>query len=123
MAITASEFKSFAITQHKGFRLSFENGWGVSIQFGPGNYCDPQGGRNGYRGFDAPQKANVWRANSAEVAVFRPDGEFLSQITSGDDVVGYVSSNTAAILLATVSVFSDETEEQAREAVRAVLGE
>ena len=50
MAITASEFKSFAITQHKGFRLSFENGWGVSV-------------------------------------------------------------------------FSDETEEQAREAVRAVLGE
>ena len=30
----------FKISGGKGFHISFENGWVVSVQFGPGNYCD-----------------------------------------------------------------------------------
>jgi hypothetical protein len=30
----------FKITRKKGFHITFENGYTVSVQFGPGNYCD-----------------------------------------------------------------------------------
>ena len=30
----------FSITRGKGFHISFENGWTVSVQFGHGNYSD-----------------------------------------------------------------------------------
>jgi len=32
--------KKFRINQNKGFHITFENGWTVSVQFGWGNYCD-----------------------------------------------------------------------------------
>jgi hypothetical protein len=32
-----SNFKS---TNNKGFQMTFENGWTISVQFGYGNYCD-----------------------------------------------------------------------------------
>jgi hypothetical protein len=32
-----SNFKS---TENKGFQMTFENGWTISVQFGYGNYCD-----------------------------------------------------------------------------------
>lgn len=32
----------FEITGGKGLRMTFENGWTVSVQFGRGNYCDGQ---------------------------------------------------------------------------------
>jgi hypothetical protein len=30
----------FKITHHKGFHITFENGWTISVQFGGGNYCE-----------------------------------------------------------------------------------
>ena len=30
----------FRITGSKGFQMTFKNGWTVSVQFGPGNYCE-----------------------------------------------------------------------------------
>jgi hypothetical protein len=30
----------FATTRNKGFHITFDNGWTVSVQFGPGNYCE-----------------------------------------------------------------------------------
>jgi len=30
----------FKISSGKGFQMSFANGWTVSVQFGPANYCE-----------------------------------------------------------------------------------
>ena len=30
----------FKITHGKGFHITFANGWTISVQFGPGNYCE-----------------------------------------------------------------------------------
>lgn len=30
----------FKITDNKGFHITFENGWTISVQFGPANYCE-----------------------------------------------------------------------------------
>lgn len=32
--------KKIRICQSKGFHITFENGWTVSVQFGIGNYCE-----------------------------------------------------------------------------------
>ncbi len=34
------EKKKLKITHNKGFHITFENGWTVSVQFGVGNYCE-----------------------------------------------------------------------------------
>ena len=31
--------EGFKITHGKGFHITFENGWTISVQFGFGNYC------------------------------------------------------------------------------------
>ena len=30
----------FNSTHNKGFRMTFENGFSISVQWGPGNYCE-----------------------------------------------------------------------------------
>lgn len=88
------------IVDHKGFSMSFENRWRVSVQFGPGNYVDAP-----VRGapFDAPKEpvGGLWSSPDAEIAVIRPDGEFLR--IGGDDVVGWARPDVVAELLARVA--------------------
>jgi hypothetical protein len=61
----------FAITGCKGMQMTLENGVTISIQFGPGNYCDKRD-----EAFDAPRKSDRWECNDAEVAIIMPNGEF-----------------------------------------------
>jgi len=74
----------FSITGHKGFQMTFENGVTLSVQFGPGNYCE---NRN-VDDFKAPQKSHRWDSKDAEVAILMPDGEFY-QIQEHDNVEGW----------------------------------
>ena len=87
----------FTITQGKGFHIEFSNGFAVSVQFGPGNYCD-----NRNMGFNEPmlqlQNTGRWASNDAEVAVFY-NHEFVRNIAYGDDVVGRVKSDDVAALI------------------------
>lgn len=63
----------FRITGGKGFHITFENGWTVSVQWGPGNYCD-----NHYSDFhniiDASVKAGAEGSTTAECAVWKSGG-------------------------------------------------
>lgn len=113
-------FNSFCITGGKGFRLTFANGWGVSVQWGPGNYASHDGSKYD---FDAPKRTESWQAGTAEVAVFTPAGEFLTGITPHDDVAGHVSAEQVARLLSLVAAFYEKKSLLgARTAVRGVLG-
>lgn len=87
----------FSITHGKGFHITFENGFTVSVQFGGGNYCsnyDLAVG-SGRSGEDLP------RSSTAELAAWGADGSWL-QLEEGDDVVGYQSP--ADVLAALVKV-------------------
>jgi hypothetical protein len=64
---------------------TFENGCTISVQFGPGNYTDPDVRK---LPLEAPRGQFCWEANLAEVAIFLPNGEFYS-IDEMDDVVGW----------------------------------
>lgn len=77
----------FAITSKKGFHMKFANGWGVSVQFGPGNYCDNYDMKIGHD----EEKAGRFGSSSAECAVLTPSGELFAHPSfGGDTVTGYV---------------------------------
>ena len=73
----------FCINDNKGFQIKFDNGYTVSVQFGPGNY-----GSN----YDLSFLDNINKpmtATTAETALLDPDGNFVPY--KDDDVQGYQS--------------------------------
>jgi hypothetical protein len=65
--------EGFYICDGKGFHIKFENGWTISVQFGPGNYCDNYDMRIG----NAEEKAGKKGSTTAECAVISPEGELI----------------------------------------------
>ena len=72
----------FKITGTKGFHITFENGYTVSVQFGPGNYCD-----NYDRMIGSEEEACGEEGSStAECAVWQGDGGLITRDKWGDSV-------------------------------------
>ena len=93
----------FSITQHKGFHMAFENGFRISVQFGPGNYCEKRDAD-----LDAHKKEMNWESCSAEIAVFGKRG--MLGIGSSDTVSGWLSTDKVAKVIAIVSSAKTESE-------------
>lgn len=74
----------FTITAGKGFQITFDNGVILSVQFGPGNYCE-----NKDLDFDIPKKERFYRSKNAEIAIILPNGEFYQFEESEDQVQGW----------------------------------
>ena len=72
----------FRITGKKGFHITFENGWTVSVQFGPANYCD-----NYDAAWDDSDKVASVGSSTAECAVWGPDGEMVAYRGWGGNTV------------------------------------
>ena len=97
--------KAMRICDNKGFQLDLPNGITVSVQWGPGNYVDPDVKDADW---DAPKDAvhsdEHWGSNTAECAAYLTDGDGLQWVAvpgfTGpihddddefwDDVVGYL---------------------------------
>ena len=88
------------ITQGKGFQMKFNNGWTVSVQFGPGNYCE----NRKYVGWsaEADRKAGEQGSPDAEIAAWDVRNAFYN--FGSDTVKGYVSP---AEVVAWLSVFAN----------------
>lgn len=81
------------ITAGKGFKMTFKNGVTVSVQFGPGNYCE-----NYSMGFNEPSEIasnyGELQSEDAEVAAWITDKGNEVWITkelipnASDDVIG-----------------------------------
>jgi len=81
----------FRINDNKGFQITFDNGYTVSVQFGPGNY-----GTN----YNADFRTNLNKpqiAITAETALIAANGEFIEY--KGGDVQGYQTPNDVLELL------------------------
>ena len=85
----------FRITDGKGFAMKFKNGWGVSVQFGGGNYCSNYDMAIGSEWEKAGSKGSC----DAECAVFDPDGEMVEMEGWGDTVNGWMDSDEVAELI------------------------
>ena len=80
----------FRINDNKGFSITFDNGYTVSVQFGPANY-----GSNYDLGFDSYGKP--MSATTVETALLDPSGNFVAY--QGEDVQGYVNADSVLELL------------------------
>jgi len=93
----------FTITRGKGFRIQFNNGFALSVQWGPGNYCENQN-----KDFDAPEKVEFWESLDAEIAVIDETGKFVS--LGEDTVKGWVTADKVAEVIGIVQSSSTEKE-------------
>jgi len=68
--------KAFAITEGKGFHITFDNGVTVSVQFGYGDYCDNKESTepaNYYDNYTTPLRdlgRILCECDNAEIAIF-----------------------------------------------------
>ena len=102
----------FNVARNKGFQLQFTNGYTVSVQFGPGNYCDVRG-----TDFSAPEKTSRWSSQTAEVAAFLTDrvkGSHIDYISidgfTSNDVTGWLSTDEVAEFISKVAAIPKEKE-------------
>ena len=94
----------FLATRNKGFRMGFENGFEISVQWGPGNYCERKD-----EDFDKPQEERFWESRTAEIAIF--DSKDDSMITLGkDNVDGWLTPDKVAKVITMVSLAKTKNE-------------
>jgi len=79
------------INDNKGFQITFDNGYTVSVQFGPGNY----GSNRNLKMLENMNKPMT--ATTAETALIGPDGGFVTY--KDDDVQGHQTVNDVLALL------------------------
>ena len=104
----AQAFYGFRITGQKGFHVSFANGWTVSVQFGPANYCD-----NYDREIGVDEAAcGKGGSGTAETAVLDPDGNLVPLGRSGGELIAAVRDADG---------YSDTDSVQARQTPEDVL--
>ncbi len=85
----------FRITGKKGFHITFDNGWTVSVQFGPGNYCDNYDLRVG----DEDEEAGKRGSRTAECAVWGPDNKMVAGPGWEDTVSNHSTPNDVLELM------------------------
>jgi hypothetical protein len=91
----------FTNTQGKGFCLQFANGWAVSVQWGPGNYCEH---RNLLPSPSRRCVDSMLASSTAECAVINPTGELHHHWGKRHDAVkGYMTADEVAKLVSAVS--------------------
>lgn len=82
----------FKICDQKGFHITFDNGYTVSVQFGPGNYSDNYDlNIIDYIGKPVPSSF------TAETALIGPSGDFIEY--KNDDVQGRQTAEDVLELL------------------------
>ena len=98
---------AFRICQGKGFHIRFENGYTVSVQFGPGNYCENRYTRIGDEDEQAGRKGSI----NAECALIDPAGELVYRDEWGGEVSAYSTpAEVLALMNEAANMDSGETE-------------
>ena len=96
----------FASSHNKGFRMTFENGFSISVQWGVGNYCEKKDSGQ----WDESTKHDYWDSNSAEIAVFGKDGEFITITDYPDVIAGWLSTDKVAKCITIIQSATTEEE-------------
>lgn len=85
----------FKITGKKGFHITFENGYTVSVQFGPGNYCDNYDCAIGWE----DELCAARGSSNAECAVWAKDGIMVAYPDWGGNNVSNCSTPAEVLAL------------------------
>ena len=108
----------FKITYHSGFQIKLENGYTVSVQFGPGNYCSRRPSLDDKRPFHTifrePRTSNTWESETAEVAIVDPNGDFVpvdkfcEDVSMDIEIAGWVTADQVATIITNVQKIGGE---------------
>ena len=85
-----------------GFAMTFENGYTISVQWGPGNYCATRNNSNLYKDNPVTGEHKTYESNTAEIAAWKPDGTWL-HLSEYDDVAGWLTADKVAKYIAVLS--------------------
>ena len=77
----------FVSTENRGFQLTFDNGWTISVQFGKGNYCS---NRN-----KETKKDSMVTSATAEIAAWDADHKDFD-FGGGQLCLGWSTTNEVA---------------------------
>ena len=108
----------FRTNSNKGFFMAFDNGFGISVQWGIMNYCsaknlseftlysdiEMKGNSKGFR--------NAWESNTAEIAVFKGGVgkcDIMMNVGDNDQVIGWLTTDDVAKVIEIVSKYKTET--------------
>lgn len=105
--------KGFSITAGKGFHMTFSNGITISVQWGPGNYCD-----NRHMTYHEEKEAGEKGSDTAEIAIWSNHDNGKEWITRGiykiykneniyDDVVAFVDPDRVADMICICSSLTE----------------
>ena len=97
---------SFEATQNKGFRMKFDNGFSISVQWGSMNYCERRNYSDEYK---SELKEDFIKSADAEIAVIGPEDEMLG-IGEHDQVIGRLSPDEVAKVITIVSSSKTDNE-------------
>ena len=98
----------FVATQNKGFGITFQNGFTISVQWGTENYCEHRNLDIDFEDLPNPKEENRWESRNAEIAVFDKDGEII-QAGENDAVIGWLIPNEVAKAIEIVSGYQGQT--------------
>lgn len=88
----------FKVTNNKGFHMTFANGCTISVQWGPGNYCDNYNNKEDY-GMSVPA------SSTAEVMAWDAYNNIM-HLEDNDEVVGHCNADTVAHFIVIVSSYN-----------------
>ena len=106
-----------------GFHMEFPNGWIISVQWGPGNYCETR--RKNEDGWISPfdGQYHEFVSTTAEIAVMHKDHSRMYPISEHDDVKGWVSATEVAKYIQWVSQLDSDYDKVMAEAPNKGLGD
>ena len=70
----------FKSTRNKGFQMTFDNDWTISVQFGYVNYCS---NRNHPEGCEFNEHIEIVSSSDAEIAIWNDNGDWYDFDNSG----------------------------------------
>ena len=105
----------FTASYNKGFSMTFNNGFEISVQWGTMNYCSKKGDGE----WDESTRDTRWKSSTAEIAIFNTnvtDADALSGndmiAFANDTVKGWVSTDFVAEIIFKVSTANSFEELQ-----------
>ena len=106
-----------------GFHMEFPNGWIISVQWGPGNYCETR--RKNEDGWISPfdGKYHEFKSTTAEIAVMHKDHSQMYPLSESDDVKGWMSATEVAEYIQWTAQLDSDYDKVMAEAPYKGLGE
>ena len=100
----------FRTNSNKGFLMEFDNGFGISVQWGIMNYCSAKNLDEVFNDLEmkgnSKEFRNAWESNTAEIAVFK--GEKMMSVGDNEEVIGWLTTDDVAKVIEIVSKYKTE---------------